>query len=194
VVKHVEAARNDEITRKRLEHGAKRQQNRNRHLGTNAMSGIFGKRYARLRCGANNPRRLECNMSNDPNNGKGNPYDQRQAIVEAAADMYCTVCGGRPCYLLATAALAVMQDTLRVNEDLVSTVRSLQAYMKVQRCLEKHLKSYLYITNDIWGLDSNLEFTEGKLKELMKNGEDVRQLQAVLLKETQFGGPQLTTS
>jgi hypothetical protein len=87
-----------------------------------------------------------------------------------------------------------MQDTLRANEDLVSTARSLQAYMKVQRCLEKHLESYLYIINDIWGLDGNLEFTEEKLKELMKNGEDVGQLQAVLLKETQFGGPQLTTS
>jgi len=133
-------------------------------------------------------------MSNNLNCGSGSPKNERSAIVETAANMFCTVCGGRPCYLLATAAMTVMQDTLREKEDLVSTARYMQNLLRVQRCLEKHLKEYLFIMQDTWGLDKHLSFTEEKINHLTTHGINVEELQAALQREIHYEGPKLITN
>jgi hypothetical protein len=129
-------------------------------------------------------------MSNDPKCGSNrDPRNPRAAIVTTAADVFCTVCGGQPCYLLATTALAVMQGELTNNEDLVSNVRYMQNLQRIQRCLDKHISNHLYCVQDQWGIDNHFNFPEKRLNELREAGANVEELQTTLLSETRNGDP-----
>lgn len=129
-------------------------------------------------------------MREEPKCGSNiGPTHPREAIVTASAGMFCTVCGGQPCYLLATTAIAVMQDQLTLNEDLVSAVRYMQNLQRIQRCLDRHIADHIYTVQDQWGLDNHFRFPEDKLNELRKKGVDIEELQTTLRLETKNGDP-----
>lgn len=130
-------------------------------------------------------------MSNNPNCGSNRDsiHHPRETLVAVAANTFCTVCGGQPCYLLATTALAVMQGELTINEDLTSSVRYMQNLQRIQRCLDKHISNHLYCVQDQWGLDEHFNFPDEKLIELREKGVNVEELQTTLLLETRNGDP-----
>jgi hypothetical protein len=64
--------------------------------------------------------------------------EPREAVVTAAADLFCIVCGGQPCYMLATAALASLHEQFMYNEDVTSAERYVQSLEKLQQCLTRH--------------------------------------------------------
>src|SRR5947207_8977263 len=48
-------------------------------------------------------------MREDRSYGHDNP-SSRTNVILAAANLYCSICDARPCYLLATAAATVVQE------------------------------------------------------------------------------------
>jgi hypothetical protein len=65
---------------------------------------------------------------------------ERKSVIDVAAEKFCCACGGRPCYLLTSAALAVFYETFSYNEDHISTDRYEQALAGVHDCLMRHVE------------------------------------------------------
>jgi hypothetical protein len=89
-------------------------------------------------------------MQNVPNNGqrKDPLADSRRSVIDAAANQFCSACGGQPCYLLTSAALAVFYETLTYNEDHISTDRYEQALAGIHDCLMRHYECIEHLRTD----------------------------------------------
>jgi len=79
-------------------------------------------------------------MAKNPGNGrKKDPLAlERKSVIEAAAGQFCSACGGRPCYLVTSTALAVFYQVFSHEEDCTSTDRYEQSLARVHECLMKH--------------------------------------------------------
>lgn len=108
--------------------------------------------------------------------------EPREAVITAAADLFCIVCGGQPCFMLATAAITTLQEQFMYNEDLISTERYVQCLEKLQQCLTKHKE----IAKDMLQCYSAQREALDKPRE--QKAEMVN-LQPTLQKETRNGDP-----
>ncbi len=89
-------------------------------------------------------------MSAMRENQKGGPQQDsqarpRKAIVSLAADTFCIVCGGQPCFMLTTAATTAIQERLMYDEDLTSVGRYIQDLERLQQCLTRHRENAEYM-------------------------------------------------
>lgn len=110
---------------------------------------VIRSKDARLHCGSN-PLKGKSAMQNNPNNGqRTDPLaTSRRSVIDAAADQFCASCGGQPCYLLTSAALAVFYETLTYNEDHISADRYEQALAGIHDCLMRHYEFVEYLRTD----------------------------------------------
>src|SRR5437762_375943 len=126
-------------------------------------------------------------MREDREYGHSNPSSRKHVIV-AAADLYCTICDSRPCYLLTTAATTVLQEQLTEENgaNLIGAVRyEQQSLERLHHCLTRHLE----IVRQAWQLDAHFRVSEEALRELERQGMDGKQLRANLHLETRNGDP-----
>jgi Na+/phosphate symporter len=88
--------------------------------------------------------------------------------------------------MLSTAAMAVLQEQLteRDGDNLIGAVRYVQNLEKLHHCLSRHHE----ISKEAWQLDHHSRISEQALRELERQGKDVKQLRANLQKEALNGG------
>lgn len=108
--------------------------------------------------------------------------EPREAVTTAAADLFCIVCGGQPCYMLATAAMATLQEQFMYNEDVISAERYVQSLERLQQCLTRHKE----IAKDV--LQRYSAQREALNEPRVQKAEMVK-LQPTLQKETRNGDP-----
>jgi len=128
-------------------------------------------------------------MHEDRLYGHSNP-SSRQDVVLAAANLYCTICDARPCYLLTSAAISVFQEQLTENNcfntsNLKSAVLYAQSLERLHGCIARHTE----VTREAWQLDNHFRVSEVALRELERQGVDIKQLRQSTLKETRDGDP-----
>jgi len=106
--------------------------------------------------------------------------------VGIAADLYCSICDSRPCYLLASAAVAVTQEqfTEGFGHNLEGAVRYVQSLERLQSCLARHLET----AHEAWQLDKHFRVTERALRVLGGNGVNDKEVQGIL-QNTHNGDP-----
>lgn len=119
-------------------------------------------------------------MREDRSYGHSCP-SSRVEVIHAAANLYCSICDSRPCYLFTTAATTVVQEQLTESEgeNLVGAVRYVQGLERLQHCLNRHLE----IAQEAWQLDKPFRVTERALRSLSENGADVKKQQENLQTE-----------
>jgi len=105
----------------------------------------------------------------------------RKRVIEAVEDLYCSICDAYPCYLLSTAAMAVMHEQLTENDgertrNLMSAVQYAQSLERLQGCLTRHIE----VTRQAWQLDEHFRVSEEAISELEKQGHDVKRWQTIL--------------
>lgn len=119
-------------------------------------------------------------MRQDRSYGHSDPTP-RINIVNAAKDLYCSICDSRPCYMLSTAAMSVVHEQLTENDcndttNLISAVRYADSLEKLHGCLSRHME----VTREAWRLDEHFRVSEDAIRELERQGHDVKRLQAIL--------------
>jgi len=102
-------------------------------------------------------------------------------VVNAAKDLYCSICDARPCYMLSTAAMSAVQEQLTENDcydttNLISAVRYADSLERLHGCLVKHME----VTREAWHLDEHFRVSEEAIRELERQGHDVKRWQAIL--------------
>jgi len=100
-------------------------------------------------------------------------------VVRGAAELYCSICNTKPCYLLSTASLAVMQEQLNCDRNLIGAIRYVKALNQLRACLERHAE----VTRDEYGLDQHLRVSDEALEYLQGTGTDVDELKRSLAEE-----------
>ena len=118
--------------------------------------------------------------------GQSDP-SSRKDVVLAASDLYCSICDARPCYMLATASLAVFQEQLTENEgdNLIGAVRYVQNLERLQHCLTRHHE----VAVETWQLNNHFQISENAKRELERQGIDVAQLMVNVQNGTKNGDP-----
>lgn len=101
------------------------------------------------------------------------------SVVRAANELYCSICNSEPCFLLSTAALAVLQEQLNCDRNLVGAVRYVQSLDRLKSCLERHIS----ITRDEYALDEHFRVSDEVLEFLKEQQVDVDHLKTNLIKE-----------
>jgi len=114
----------------------------------------------------------------------------RQEVILAATSLYCSICNATPCYLLSTTAISVLNEQLTENDccnttNLIGAVRYSDSLEKVQGCLVRHIE----VTREAWQLDNHFRVSEETLRELERQGKEVKHLRASLQKEALNGEP-----
>jgi hypothetical protein len=124
-------------------------------------------------------------MREDRSYGHESPRG-RVEVVHAAANLYCSICDARPCYLFATAAVAVTQEQLTESDgdNLEGAVRYVQSLQKLQSCLTRHLE----VAHEAWQLDKHFRVTERALRALSEDGMNDKEVQGIL-QNTHNGDP-----
>jgi len=124
--------------------------------------------------GLNNPTGRKYGLRDDREYGHSNP-SSRKEIILAAANLYCTICDARPCYLLSTAATTVIQEQLTESngDNLVGAVRYEQSLERLHSCLSRHLE----VTCEAWQLDQYFRVSEEALAEIERQRREAGQLQ-----------------
>jgi len=111
---------------------------------------------------------------------RGEPsHGSADAVVMAASELYCSICQTTPCFLLSTAAVAVMQEQLNADRNMIGAVRYVQSIEKLQACLTRHLE----VTRDLYSLDQSLHVTDRVLEELREQGVNTDHLKTNLNRE-----------
>lgn len=62
----------------------------------------------------------------------------RLEIVDAAEQLYCNICRTTPCFLLSTAAMAVLQQSIVTNDGLVAGLRYEELLERLHTCIIRH--------------------------------------------------------
>jgi len=117
-------------------------------------------------------------MREDRPYGQDSPNGRVSIVVHAAKDLYCSICDARPCYLLATTAMAVTQEQLTESggDNLEGAVRYVQSLEKVQSCLTRHLE----VAHEAWQLDKHFRVTERALRALSDHEVNGNGVQGIL--------------
>lgn len=125
-------------------------------------------------------------MQNTLNDGRNiDPLAlERKRVIDAAAEHFCAACGGRPCYLLTSAALAVFYEVFSHNEDHISTDRYEQALAGIHDCLIRH-----YELIEMRRADNHHPKKSEGPNILESFGVNMREMQTTLQKETRNGDP-----
>jgi len=136
-----------------------------------------------LRCGSET-REKDSAMRNDRSYGHTDP-SARVNVVDAAKDLYCSICDSRPCYILSTAAMSVVQEQLTEDDcynptNLISAVRYADSLERLHGCLARHME----VTREAWRLDEHFRVSEEAIRELEKQGHNVKRWQAILSLKT----------
>jgi hypothetical protein len=123
-------------------------------------------------------------MREDRTYGHTDPLT-RINVVNAASDLYCSICDSRPCYILLTAAISVVQEQLTEHDcsdttNLTNAVRYADSLERLHGCLARHME----VTREAWRLDEHFQVSEGAIRELERQGHDVKRLQAILNRNT----------
>jgi hypothetical protein len=126
-------------------------------------------------------------MQNIPNDGqRRDPLAlERKSVIDAASNHFCSACGGQPCYLLTSAALAVFYEVFTHNEDHISIDRYEQALAGIHDCLIRHYE----LVEDIRTDNHYPKKTEGTVNTLEDFEVIMRELQTKLHLETRNGAP-----
>ena len=116
-------------------------------------------------------------MREDRSYGHSDPSARKDYIL-AATNLYCSICDARPCYMLSTAAMTVLQEQLTEGdgENLIGAVRYVQSLEKLHHCLSRHQE----MSKEAWHLDNHFRVSEQAICELERQGKDVKQLRANL--------------
>lgn len=104
-------------------------------------------------------------------------------VIRGAGEIHCSICNTTPCYLLSTAAIAVLQEQLNMEENLVGAVRYKKALDRLQACVTRHIE----ILSDEYNLDEHFRVTPEVLDALEVNGKNVEKLEAELAEEEELG-------
>lgn len=125
-------------------------------------------------------------MREDRPYGHESPQARKEVIL-AATNLYCSICDAAPCYLLATAAISVVQEQLTENDgrNLIGAVRYVQSLEKLHHCLTRHHE----VSKEAWQMDNHFRVSEEALRSIEKQGMDVRGIQVSLQLETRNGDP-----
>jgi len=116
-------------------------------------------------------------MREDRPYGQEGPDGRVRVVTHAAADLYCSICDARPCYLLSTAAIAVAQEQLTESgTNLEGAVRYVQSLERVQSCLTRHLE----VAHEAWQLDKHFRVTERALRAIGSEGMNGKEVQGIL--------------
>lgn len=115
-------------------------------------------------------------MREDRCYGHTNPKS-RENVVIAAADLYCSICDARPCYLLTSAAMSVINEQLTENDcynsiNLKSAMLYMQSLERLHGCIARHTE----VTREAWQMDNHLRVSEEALRELERQGVDTQRL------------------
>jgi hypothetical protein len=104
-------------------------------------------------------------MREDREYGHSDPGDGKDIIL-AATNLYCSMCDTAPCYLLATAATAVIQEQLTESEgrNLVGATRYVENLERLQSCLTRHLET----ASEAWQLNTYFRVSKEALRNLEK--------------------------
>jgi len=113
--------------------------------------------------GYRNPPRRENGLRDDREYGHSAP-DDRKDVVLAAMNLYCSICDARPCYMLVTAAVTVVQEQLTEDDgqNLIGALRYEQSLEKLHHCLVRHHE----VTRKAWQLDNHFRVSEEAKHEL----------------------------
>jgi hypothetical protein len=105
-----------------------------------------------------------------------NDISSRADIVHAAANMPCSICGARPCYLLTSAATSVVHEQLTENDsenmtNLISAVRYADSLEKLHACVARHIE----VTREAWQLNNYFRVSEDALREIERRRREAGQ-------------------
>jgi hypothetical protein len=105
-------------------------------------------------------------MREDREYGHSDPGGSKDLVL-AATDLYCSMCDARPCFLLSTAALAVMQEQLTesISENLVGATRYVENLQRLQGCLTRHLEN----ANDAFSLNTYFRVSKEAMSSLREH-------------------------
>lgn len=128
-------------------------------------------------------------MREDRSYGHSDPRSRRD-IVLAATNFYCSICDATPCYLLTSVATSVVHEQLTENDcsnttNLIGAVRYAQSLDRLHMCIARHIE----VTREVWQMDNHFRISEEALRELERQGMDIKQLKENLLKETRNEDP-----
>jgi hypothetical protein len=111
----------------------------------------------------------------------------RKEVIQAATNLYCSMCDATPCYLLSTAAVTVVQEQLTESDgaNLIGALRYVENLKRLQSCLNRHLE----VVHEAWQLDNHFRLTESALRALEEDGVDIKKKQDGAKIDIQNGGP-----
>lgn len=104
------------------------------------------------------------------------------SVVSGASEAYCSICNSNPCYLLSTAAIAVMQEQLNVENNLIGAIRYRQALMHLEECVKRHIDTL----TDEYSLDEHFRVSPEVLEALKADGIDIKRLEKDLATEAEL--------
>lgn len=105
-------------------------------------------------------------------------------VVNNAAQIYCSICNSNPCYLMSTVAMAVLQEQLNVENNLIGALRYRQALEHLQSCVIRHME----VLKDEFSLDEHFRVTPMALEALEEDGVNIAKLTEGIAKEQQPEG------
>lgn len=120
------------------------------------------------------------------------PYGQeapqgRKEVIQAAMNLYCSMCDATPCYMLTTAAVTVVQEQLTESNgaNLIGALRYVENLERLQSCLNRHIE----VAHEAWQLDNHFRLTERALRALEEDGMDIKKGQDSAKTVVQNGDP-----
>jgi hypothetical protein len=118
----------------------------NREPNRNTGSSV---KDARLHCGLKPAKGLGAMHEDQENGQRKDPLAlERKSVIDAAASQFCPACGGQPCYLLTSTAIAVFYEVFTHNEDHISIDRYERALAGIHDCLMRHYELIEEIRTD----------------------------------------------
>jgi hypothetical protein len=125
-------------------------------------------------CGLGNPTVSKSGLRDDREYGHSD-LSSRKRVILAAANMYCSICDAEPCYLLATAAITVVQEQLTESDgdNLIGAVRYEQSLERLHQCLRRHHET----ATEAWQLEKHFRVSEDALREIERQRRKTEQLQ-----------------
>jgi hypothetical protein len=125
-------------------------------------------------------------MREDREYGHSAPHGRKE-VIQAATDLYCSMCDASPCYMLSTAAVSVVQEQLTESDgaNLIGALRYVGNLERLQSCLNRHME----MAREAWKLDNHFRLTENALRALEEDGAEVKKEQDSAKTEIQNGDP-----
>lgn len=125
-------------------------------------------------------------MREDREYGQSDPSGRKE-VIQAATNLYCSMCDATPCYMPSTAAVSVVQEQLTESDgaNLIGALRYVENLERLQHCLNRHIE----VAHEAWNLDNHFRLTERALHALEENGADIKKKQDSAKTDLQNGGP-----